>query len=195
MSFLDVNVPSRVDPSAAPEGKDTLVILVPCGHMLEDKPVRGQIGIEKANGHVEKSQDWESVVSRARRQVASKLTEKFGAELGLAPGVGFESLIDTELINTPQTWRDNLNLYKGSILGLSHNILQVLCLRPRLIHDSIKVMIVTDVSHKPMLMLSTFRNFTLSVPPLTPARVCQSWSAVQSSVCHSALRLLAFSSG
>ncbi|MCP6508450.1 hypothetical protein NL478_27175, partial [Klebsiella pneumoniae] len=28
-----VNVPSRIDPTAAPEGKDTIVVLVPVGHI------------------------------------------------------------------------------------------------------------------------------------------------------------------
>lgn len=134
-----VNVPSRVDPTAAPEGKDTLVILVPCGHLLEDKPKNGSINVELEKGKTVTSQNWEATIARARRDVAAKLTEKFGAELGLQPGESFESLIETEYVNTPQTWRDNLNLYKGSILGMSHNILQVLCLRPRLIHDTIKV--------------------------------------------------------
>jgi phytoene desaturase (3,4-didehydrolycopene-forming) len=53
------------------------------------------------------------------------------------------------MVNTPQTWRDNLNLYKGSILGLSHNILQVMCLRPRLTHDTIKSLYFVGASTHP----------------------------------------------
>ena len=30
-----VNVPSRIDPSAAPPGKDSVVVLVPVGHLLK----------------------------------------------------------------------------------------------------------------------------------------------------------------
>lgn len=42
----------------------------------------------------------------------------------------FEELIETETINDPRTWQTKFNLWKGSILGLSHNITQVLHLRP-----------------------------------------------------------------
>lgn len=143
-----VNVPSRVDPTAAPEGKDTMVILVPVGHLLDNKASES-INIEKSNGIQHKSQDWPSIIARARKQVVGKLTERLGSELQLGPGEDFESLIATELVNTPLTWRDNLNLHKGSILGLSHNILQVLCLRPRLIHDTLKQLYFVGASTHP----------------------------------------------
>lgn len=42
----------------------------------------------------------------------------------------FEELIETEIINDPRTWQSKFNLWKGSILGLSHNITQVLHMRP-----------------------------------------------------------------
>jgi len=175
-----VNVPSRSDPTAAPEGKDTFVVLVPCGHLLgANKNVNEQTNghaldgrsapdqqnghphingnghadpkmkVEKSNGDVIETQDWNAIIARARAEVVTKLTEKFGAAAGLAPGESFESLIETEMVNTPQTWRDNLNLYKGSILGLSHNILQVMCLRPRLTHDTIKSLYFVGASTHP----------------------------------------------
>lgn len=42
-----------------------------------------------------------------------------------------EELIETETINDPRTWQAKFNLWKGSILGLSHNITQVLAFRPK----------------------------------------------------------------
>lgn len=42
----------------------------------------------------------------------------------------FEELIETEIINDPRTWQAKFNLWKGSILGLSHNITQVMYMRP-----------------------------------------------------------------
>lgn len=95
------------------------------------------------------TKDWDLIVSKAREEVIAKLTERFGLQLELGPGESFADLIETELLNTPQTWRDNFNLYKGSILGLSHNILQVLCLRPRLIHDTIKDLYFVGASTHP----------------------------------------------
>ncbi|KAK9895670.1 phytoene desaturase, partial [Cystobasidium minutum MCA 4210] len=142
-----VNVPTRVDPTAAPEGKETLVVLVPVGHLLESKPTLGH----QSNGHAfasVSSQDWPKIIARARADVLRKLTQRFGDKLDLQGG-DFGHLIETEVVNTPMTWRDNLNLYKGSILGLSHNILQVLCLRPRLIHDSIKKLYFVGASTHP----------------------------------------------
>lgn len=42
----------------------------------------------------------------------------------------FEDLIETEEINDPRVWQKKFNLWKGSILGLAHNITQVLHFRP-----------------------------------------------------------------
>lgn len=105
--------------------------------------------VEKSNGETIETQDWNAIIARARADVVEKLTAKFGESAGLAPGETFEDLIETEMVNTPQTWRDNLNLYRGSILGLSHNIMQVMTLRPRLIHDTIKGMYFVGASTHP----------------------------------------------
>jgi len=118
------------------------------GHDLKEAKAN-KMRVEKADGSQVETQDWEAIIARARKEVITKLNERFGADMDFAPGEDFESLIETELVNTPQTWRDNLNLYKGSILGLSHNILQVLCLRPRLVHDTIKDLYFVGASTHP----------------------------------------------
>lgn len=209
-------MPTRVDPTAAPEGKETLVVLVPVGHLLESKPTLGHqsnghafasgqsnghanghanghvngdanggdaINVEKSSGKTVSSQDWPKIIARARADVLRKLTQRFGDKLDLQGG-DFGHLIETEVVNTPMTWRDNLNLYKGSILGLSHNILQVLCLRPRLIHDSIKVS--REMSNLAPVTVADLvdvrRNCTSSVPPRIPELAYPLSSAVLSSV-------------
>ncbi|KAJ4327386.1 hypothetical protein N0V84_002157 [Fusarium piperis] len=108
-----VNVPSRVDPSAAPEGKDSIVVLVPVGHLLSDKSGTHR-GLSKSakisEGIVNSTQDWESMVS----------------------------LITHEIINTPCTWQGKFNLDKGAILGLSHSFFNVLAFRPGTQHSQFK---------------------------------------------------------
>lgn len=104
--FFYVNVPSRIDPSAAPEGKDTVVLLLPISHITA-----------KNQGCMD---EW---VRFARHRVIEILEERLRLK-------NFESLIETEIINDPRTWESKFNLWKGAILGMSHSIPQVLHYRP-----------------------------------------------------------------
>ncbi|KAI1291268.1 phytoene dehydrogenase [Xylaria venustula] len=116
-----VNVPSRIDPSAAPEGRDSVIALVPVGHLLESKGfgrmVDGESGIPR-------DQDWNMLVSQARRAVLSTIVARTGC-------TNLEQCITHEIINDPFTWEAKFNLDKGSILGLSHSFFNVLAFRPR----------------------------------------------------------------
>jgi phytoene desaturase (3,4-didehydrolycopene-forming) len=135
-----VNVPSRVDASAAPKGKDSVVVLVPVGHLIESTSTRsasssitngslstnGDIklnsqGIQKAIAPIE-HQDWPAMIKLARNTIISTIKARTGADL--AP------LIQTELTNDPTSWKQRFNLDKGAILGLSHSFFNVLCFRP-----------------------------------------------------------------
>ncbi|KAI3320781.1 phytoene dehydrogenase [Xylariaceae sp. AK1471] len=115
-----INVPSRIDSSAAPEGRDSIIALVPVGHLLESK---GFSTTNNKNG-ISREQDWAALVSRARRAVLSTIT----ARTGCAP---LETSITHEIINDPFTWESKFNLDKGSILGLSHSFFNVLAFRPK----------------------------------------------------------------
>ncbi|KAI0863568.1 phytoene dehydrogenase [Xylaria cubensis] len=116
-----VNVPSRTDPSAAPEGRDSVIALVPVGHLLESK---GFGTITDGESGISREQDWDALVSRARRAVLSTIR----ARTGCAP---LEQSISHEIVNDPFTWESKFNLDKGSILGLSHSFFNVLAFRPR----------------------------------------------------------------
>jgi phytoene desaturase len=101
-----VHAPSRTDPAAAPEGQDTLMVLVPVGHLDESKP-----------------QDWAALKDRARSTVLARLKE-----------IGVDDLdqhIKFEVCYTPKNWQTLYNLDKGAAFGLSHNFMQVGYLRPR----------------------------------------------------------------
>ncbi|KAI0838228.1 phytoene desaturase [Hypoxylon sp. FL0890] len=113
-----INVPSRIDPSAAPEGRDSIIALVPTGHLLQSRGLTNPDNVSQP-----RAQDWPALIDRARRAVLSTIT----ARTGCAP---LDQFITHELVNDPTTWEDKFNLDKGSILGLSHSFFNVLSFRP-----------------------------------------------------------------
>ena len=118
-----VNVPSRVDATAAPPGKDCIVVLVPIGHILDRAEGTGL--------DVSTKQDWDTMLERARETVFRTIESRTGAS-------HLRDSVVKEIVNTPQSWRDLFNLDKGAILGLSHSFFNVLCFRPRTKHPSIE---------------------------------------------------------
>lgn len=121
-----VNVPTRVDPTAAPEGKDAIVVLVPVGH-LDDNAGQG-INSRKV--------DWDQVVEAARESIFKTVEARTGIR-------NMRSMVIKEIINTPMickyliytphsrpgtersspTGKEKFNLDQGAILGLSHSFL------------------------------------------------------------------------
>jgi phytoene desaturase len=101
-----IHAPARTDPAAAPGGQDTLLVLVPVGHL--DK------GVE---------QDWGALKARARSAVLSRLSR-----IGVTD---VEQHLKFEICYTPHHWARLYNLTKGAAFGLSHNFLQVGYLRPQ----------------------------------------------------------------
>ncbi len=100
-----VHAPARVDPTAAPQGQDTLFVLVPVGH-IDDQA----------------SQDWTALTAQARSAVIKRL-EKLGI-------TDLEQHLKFEVTYTPREWLNIYNLAKGSAFGLSHNFWQVGYMRP-----------------------------------------------------------------
>lgn len=128
-----VHVPTRVDDSAAPAGKDVIVVLVPCGHLLE--------GEAKAGLNPQSQQDWDAMVAKARTAVFDTIKARLGVDI--------KSHIVNEMINTPAMWKDKFNLDKGAILGLSHSFFNVLSFRPNTKHDTIKDLYFVGASTHP----------------------------------------------
>jgi phytoene desaturase len=100
-----VHAPARLDATMAPPGHDTLIGIVPVGHL----DPRGQ-------------QDWDDLRQQARAAILRKL-----AGLGIAD---LEAHLKFEMSATPLDWRDRMNLVNGSTHGLSHTLLQMAYLRP-----------------------------------------------------------------
>jgi phytoene desaturase len=102
-----VHAPARMDLGAAPDGQDTLMVLVPVGHIDE--------GTE---------QIWTDLSPRARATVLRRLD----AELGITD---LQEHTKFEICYTPPDWLTLYNLAKGAAFGLSHNFAQVGYLRPQ----------------------------------------------------------------
>ncbi len=104
-SSLYIHAPARLDPTMAPAGEETLIAIVPVGHLSE-------------NGE----QDWDALTDEARQHVFRRL-----ATLGITD---LEEHIEFETSFTPLSWRKRYNLMKGSTHGLSHNLTQLAYFRP-----------------------------------------------------------------
>ena len=103
---LYVHAPTRLDPSFAPPGEDTLIGIVPVGHL------------DPSN-----ERDWGDLRDQARQAVFDKL-----ALLGITD---LEDHLKFETNYTPLSWRKRYNLMNGATHGLSHTLTQLGYLRPR----------------------------------------------------------------
>ena len=121
---LYIHAPARLDPAMAPSGQDTLIAIVPVGHIDETA-----------------GQDWATLRDDARGHVFRRL-----ASLGisdLAAHIKFETTF------TPLSWRKRYNLMKGSTHGLCHNIMQLGYLRPHNRHPRYHNLYFTGASTHP----------------------------------------------
>jgi phytoene desaturase len=100
-----LHAPTRIDPTLAPDGHDTLTAVVPVGHI--DEAV---------------AQDWAAIRQHARRSVLQRLAQAGVADL--------EKHITFEVCYTPPDWQSRYNLTKGASFGLSHTFWQMGYLRP-----------------------------------------------------------------
>ncbi|KAJ5552441.1 phytoene dehydrogenase, partial [Penicillium frequentans] len=126
LSFY-VNVPSRIDPTAAPPDRDAVVVLIPVGHLVEDT----FLGI-----------DLEDIISEVREAAFDTIERRTGAQ-------GLRGSLLNEKIETPFSWKEKFNLNKGAILGLSHSFFNVLSFRPKTQHDEISGLYFVGASTHP----------------------------------------------
>lgn len=131
-----VNVPSRADSSAAPEGCDSIVILVPVGHLINSGTTSNS-----SETSVKGDQNWRSIITFARSQVIDTIRSRIGVDI--------EPLIVYEQVNDPLIWKSKFNLDQGAILGLSHSFFNVLSFRPKIQHQSIKGLYFVGASTHP----------------------------------------------
>ena len=94
----------------APQGQDSLISMVPVGHLSENDP-----------------QDWTEIRDSARQHVFRRLRT-----LGIND---LESHVKFEVNLTPLSWLKRYNLMNGSTHGLSHNLTQLGYFRPHNRHS------------------------------------------------------------
>lgn len=121
---LYIHAPARLDPGMAPHGQDTLIAIVPVGHMSN-------------NG----GQDWAGLRDEARRHVFRRL-----ATLGITD---IEAHIKFEINFTPPSWKKRYNLARGSTHGLCHNLTQLGYFRPDFQHPRYRNLYFTGASTRP----------------------------------------------
>lgn len=121
---LYVHAPSRIDPSMAPLGQDTLTAIVPVGHLSD-----------------EGAQDWDARRDLARQHVLRRLDTVGIHDIG--------AHIKFEEVYTPVDWAKRHNLVKGSTHGLSHKLTQMAYFRPSNRHRRFRNMYFVGASTHP----------------------------------------------
>jgi phytoene desaturase len=121
---LYLHAPSRIDPSLAPPGEDSLVAIVPVGHL--DPAAR---------------QDWSEVRDLARQAIFRRLAKVGHGEV--------PSHIKFEVSYTPLSWKNRYNLMNGATHGLSHNLTQLAYFRPSNRHPRYRNLYFVGASTRP----------------------------------------------
>jgi len=101
--YYYVNVASKYNQAAAPEGCESLFILCP----VPDRRFKP---------------DWSD-----KEEVAQNILKDFCERAG----IDFRKNIVSQTILTPEDWENKFNLYQGSGLGLGHNLSQIGGFRPK----------------------------------------------------------------
>ncbi|PRP88969.1 phytoene desaturase [Planoprotostelium fungivorum] len=120
-----INAPQRSDPSAAPSGQDSIMILVPVGHLAPEN---------------DNPKFWKEKQDYCRKFVLNRLKME---------GIDIERHIKWEHALTPIEWRDNYNLAKGVTFGLSHEFWQIGFFRPRNKHAKLNNLYFSGASTHP----------------------------------------------
>jgi len=106
-----VHAPVNSDPSAAPEGQDTISIIVPVGN-IDNKKV----------------QDWDMLKDKARSYIIERLKKQGMKDI--------DEHIKFEICHLPKSFNTILNVSKGSVFGsISHSIFQMGYFRPHNQHS------------------------------------------------------------
>ncbi len=130
---LYVHAPARLDPGAAPAGRDTIVAVVPTGHMTYGGDDPERVARER--------ESWAVARDRAREAVLHRL-----ALLG-ADDVGDHIVV--EATATPVTWLERFNLTHGATHGLAHTLTQLAYLRPHNRHSRYRNLYFAGASTHP----------------------------------------------
>jgi phytoene desaturase len=119
-SFYAV-VPSRTEPRLAPEGMESLFVLVPVPHLGEQV-------------------DWERDGTAFKERIYELLEKRCGVK---------RDRVVFERVRTPLDWRSEYNLEEGAAFGLGHGILQVGYFRPPMVSKGVEGLYFVGASTRP----------------------------------------------
>ncbi len=125
-SFYAV-VPSRTEPDMAPEGSESLFVLVPVPHL---------------GGGRSGSVDWEREGEAFKEKVYDLLESRAGIQ-------NIRNRIAHETVKTPREWLSDYNLEEGAAFGLGHGIFQVGYFRPPIASPTVGGMYFVGASTRP----------------------------------------------
>lgn len=129
-SFYAV-VPSRTEPAMAPEGGESLFVLVPVPHLGDDGTGERAPGV-----------DWGAEGAAFKEKVYGLLERRCRIP-------DLRERIVYEKVRTPADWRDEYNLEEGAAFGLGHGIMQVGYFRPPMVSRSVGGMYFVGASTRP----------------------------------------------
>lgn len=119
-SFYAV-VPSRTEPRLAPEGMESLFVLVPVPHLGEQV-------------------DWERDGIAFKGRIYELLEKRCGVK---------RDWVVFERVRTPLDWRSEYNLEEGAAFGIGHGILQVGYFRPPMVSKGVEGLYFVGASTRP----------------------------------------------
>ena len=119
--YYYVNVLSKHNPQCAPEGCESLFFVCPVPNSLHKT-------------------DWSD-----RDSIVTSIIADFSKRIGK----DIESEIVSKTVYTPEDWQNQFNLYKGSGLGLSHNMKQIGAFRPSNFDEQFKNVFYVGASTLP----------------------------------------------
>jgi phytoene desaturase (3,4-didehydrolycopene-forming) len=108
---------SKTDPTAAPPGCDSIMVLVPCQTLVRDGKF-AKLNRDEAMARY-KEQFSEEVIARARQAVLKRLAAIYSLR-------DLEQHILDEVVDTPATWADQFNVAAGTPFALVRNLLTCL---------------------------------------------------------------------
>lgn len=129
-----VHSAARADRSAAPEGQDSVSVIVPVGHMGMEAGKRGSGGTGISHHPVPPpiweresgkglTANWDDVKEEARASVLARLAKEGIQDV--------ERHIKFEKVYNPPIWQNLFNLSRGATFGsLNHNLMQMGYFRP-----------------------------------------------------------------
>jgi phytoene desaturase len=119
-SFYAV-VPSKTEPRMAPDGMESLFVLVPVPHLGPNV-------------------NWDRDGDAFREKVYGLLERRCGLD---------RNRVVYEKVRTPLDWRDEYNLEEGAAFGIGHGIFQVGYFRPPMVSRAVQRMYFVGASTRP----------------------------------------------